>query len=96
MNLVATTKSQQSTALIDPWTVVHAGTGLGAGLLGIHMGVAIAGAVAYEFLEHRVQTNAQGLNFFNVSRPESLGNQIVDVLVFAGGVYLGHKYNQTG
>lgn len=96
MNLVATRKSQQSVALIDPWTAVHAGTGLAAGLMGIHPGIAIAGAIAYEFLEHRVQSNAAGLNLFNVSRPESLGNQVVDVVVFAGGLYLGQKYNQTG
>ena len=96
MNIIAMRKSEQSTALIDPWTAVHAGTGLAAGLLGIHIGIALAAAIGYELLEHQLQNNASGRNLFNVSNPESLGNQIVDVAVFTGGVYLGRKYNRTG
>lgn len=96
MNLVAVRKSEQSTALIDPWTAVHGGTGLAVGLLGVHMGVALAAAIGYELLERRLQRNESGRTLFNASNPESLGNQIVDVAVFAGGVYLGHRYNETG
>ncbi len=94
--IVATRKSEQSVALIDPWTAVHGGTGLAAGLLGVPMTWALGVAIAYEGIEYLTQRSPEGRNMWNVSKPERFGNQVVDVLVFAGGVYLGHKYNQTG
>lgn len=49
--LVAWTQEDQNEAALDPWSAVHAGAGLAAGLTGIPVWLALAGAVAYEVLE---------------------------------------------
>ena len=93
--LFAATKADQNLALVDPWTLVHAGIGLAAGLMGFSMGAALAGAVLYEILEGPLERADFGKNLFNVSRPESAGNQVVDVLVFMAAASAGAKWNLT-
>ena len=93
--LVATRKSDQNLALIDPWTLVHAAVGLAAGLMGFSTTAAIGGAVAYEFLERPLERAEFGKNLFNVSKPETVGNQVVDVIAFALGHAAGQAWNQT-
>ncbi len=80
---------------MDPWTFVHAGTGLALGLLGVGFYKALAAAVAYEVVEAQVEADPKGLAFFQVSAPETTANQVVDVAVFALGVHLGHRWNKT-
>ena len=93
--VIARTKSEQNTSMVDPWTAVHAGTGLALGLLGVGFWKAVAGAVVYEFIEAQAETQEAGRRFFRVSAPEVFSNQVIDVIVFAYGVRLGHRWNAT-
>ena len=95
MKLVALSKRDQNLALADPWTLVHAGAGLAVGLMGFGLGAALVGAVAYELLEGPLERAEFGKNLFNVSKPETMGNQVVDVGVFMLAVAAGHAWNKT-
>ena len=95
MVLIATTKSEQNEALVDPWTLVHAAVGLAVGLMGFSAPAAIGGAIAYEFLEKPLARAEFGKNLFNVSKPETLGNQVVDVFAFTLGHAAGAAWNQS-
>ena len=94
MKLVATRKSEQNEAVVDPWTAVHAGIGLAIGLVNIPAHWALAASIAYEFLERPFEEAQFGKTFFNVSRPENLPNQIVDVVVFMSAFELGRRWNK--
>ena len=96
MSLIATSKAEQNEALVDPWTLVHFAAGLAAGLMGFSTGAALAGAVAYELIEQPLERAEFGKNLFNVSKPETLENQAVDVLIFAAGHAAGQAWNQSG
>ena len=93
--LIAQSKQDQNEALVDPWTFVHFAVGLAAGLMGVSTGAAIAGAVLYEAVEAPLERGELGQNLFNVSKPESRGNQVVDVLVFAAGHAAGAAWNKS-
>ena len=95
MKLIATRKSEQNEALADPWTLVHAGVGLAVGLMGFGLGAALVGAIAYELLEGPLERAEFGKSLFNVSKPEVLGNQVVDVGVFMLAVSAGRAWNKT-
>tara|TARA_R110002060_G_C2052349_1_gene94801 strand:- start:39 stop:329 length:291 start_codon:yes stop_codon:yes gene_type:complete len=95
MKLLATSKSEQNLALIDPWTLVHAGAGLAVGLMGFSYGAALTGAVAYELLEAPLERAEFGKNLFNVSKPETPGNQGIDVAIFMLAVAAGRSWNNT-
>ena len=96
MTLIARTKSDQNTATFDPWTVVHLGTGLAAGLMGLPAGATFLGAVLYEAAEGPFEASDFGGKLFNVSKPETRANAVADVVVFMLGFYAGRKWNQTG
>jgi len=93
--LVAQNKEDQNLALIDPWTVVHFAAGLAAGMMGFSAGAALTGAVLYEVAEAPLERAEFGKNLFNVSKPETTGNQVVDVLIFAAGHAAGQAWNKT-
>ena len=93
MRLVARNKAEQNLAAVDPWTVVHAGTGLAVGLMGFSWGAALLGAVAYELLEQPLERAEFGKSLFNVSKPENRANQLVDVFVFMAGFRAGQSWN---
>jgi hypothetical protein len=95
VKIVATSKAEQNEALIDPWTVVHVGFGLAAGLMGLNFYWSMAGATAYELIEPHLERTEAGQKFFNTSGPEHIGNAITDLGVFALGWYLGDKWNET-
>lgn len=76
---------------VDGWTAVHVMAGIGAAAIGLPWWLAIGGAVAYEFLEHRVESDPD--NVFGTSGPEVLSNAIIDVLVFAAA-YAATKPNR--
>lgn len=77
-------------APVDGWTAVHAGVGVGAGLVGASLPLSMAGAVAYEVVEYAHEW-PKGSKLFGSKRPESAANIAVDLLVFAGGWWLGRK-----
>lgn len=96
MKLLATRKADQNKSILDPWTIVHFGAGLAAGLVAIRLPTALAGAVAYEVVEQFVERKELGKELFNTSGPEVIPNALVDVAAFALGHELGRRWNQTG
>jgi len=94
MKLVATHKSDQNEAALDPWSIVHVGSGMAAGLLDLPFWPTMAAAVAYEFVEHQVERSELGQRFFASSGPESTANAIMDVVVFAVAYQAGRAYNR--
>lgn len=95
MRLVATRKSEQNDAVIDPWTMVHIGTGLAMGLMGFRAWPAFALAAGYEVLEQPFERSGFGQHTFKTSGPENVANSVMDVVVFMGAWYLGAAWNRT-
>ncbi len=89
-------KEHQNEALFDPWSVVHFAFGLAFGLVGFPFLGAVGIAVAYDVLEHAFEDSEFGQRFFNTSGPESGWNIGGDLMLFAGGWFLGDRYNATG
>lgn len=96
MRLFATRKDHQNRAAVDPWTIVHFGTGLAAGLMEIPAPIAAGAAVGYEIVEQLFERHDVGQALFETSGPESVANAIVDVVVFLAGYRLGRWWNATG
>lgn len=94
--LIATSKSEQNRAALDPWTVVHLGMGLAAGLVDLHRETAFGAAVAYEVVEQFFERSRSGQEFFETSGPESLANVAADLGAFALGYWLGERWNRGG
>lgn len=95
MRLLARRKEEQNQAVADPWTVVHFSTGLAIGLMAIPLRWVMPVAVAYEVVEQLLERKRVGQELFNVSGPETAGNVILDVAVFAAGHRLGEAWNAT-
>lgn len=95
MKLVATTKSEQNEAMIDPWTIVHIGAGLAAGLVGMKLAPAATLAIGYEFVEQAFERSETGQKAFKTSGPEHPANAVLDVVVYLGAWYLGTQWNKT-
>lgn len=93
--LIATRKSDQNQAAIDPWTAVHFSMGLAAGLVKLPFVPVMVGAVAYDMVEHAFEDSHFGQKFFDVSGPETPANVAVDLGVFALGYWLAHRWNST-
>lgn len=96
MKLVALRKSEQNQAAIDPWTVVHFGTGLAAGLTETPLRWAMLAAVAYEVIEQYAERRDDVQKLFRISGAERLPNVAVDLVVFAAGHWLGKAWNRSG
>ena len=88
---IARTKADQNRAILDPWSLVHLAVGLAAGLIAAPRGPAIAAAIGYEFVEPHISTAT-----FQASGPEVPANAVADVVLFAVGMELGRRWNQTG
>lgn len=86
--IVAEVVEEQNVALIDSWTPVHVGVGVGAGLLGINSGLFALGLIAYEVIEYTSEY-PDGNWLFASKRPESLGNATTDVVAGLVGYYAG-------
>jgi hypothetical protein len=95
MKVVATEKSEQNYAIVDPWTVVHFGAGLALGLMNTPLRASIAAAAAYELVEQYLERSDAGKELFDSSGPESLPNAILDLAIFAAGHQLGRMWNRT-
>ncbi|MEX1258005.1 MAG: hypothetical protein WEG36_10330 [Gemmatimonadota bacterium] len=95
MRLVATRKSHQNHAVLDPWTVVHFSTGLALGLMDLRFDRCMAAATAYEVVEQVVERQKWGQELFKTKVPESPMNAILDLAVFAAGHWIGTRWNRT-
>jgi hypothetical protein len=95
VRIVAVRKSEQNSAVLDPWTGVHLSAGLALGLMNVPFGRSLACAVAYEVIEQFVERHEMGQEIFDTTRPEDPLNAVVDVAVFAVGHWLGSAWNRT-
>ena len=96
MKWVATAKRDQNRAVIDPWTIVHLGAGLAAGLMEARTEWAVGAAVAWEGVEQFVERRRWGKEVLQSSGPEAAANASMDLIVFAVGLWLGRQWNDTG
>ncbi|MHC4814348.1 MAG: hypothetical protein ACYTFN_14735 [Planctomycetota bacterium] len=94
MKLVATRKSEQNLAVLDPWTMVHFAAGLAAGLTNMGFVPVFVAAVGYEFVENAAEKRPAVAKFFQTSGPEILPNAVADVAVMSLGWYLGQRWNK--
>ncbi|MEN8375520.1 MAG: hypothetical protein ABFS34_08735 [Gemmatimonadota bacterium] len=95
MKLLATRKTDQNRAVIDPWTLVHFSAGLAAGLVRIPLRWTLPAAIAYELFEQYLERKKVGQEMFETSGPESIRNAVVDIAVLAAGQRLGEIWNET-
>lgn len=95
MKLLATRKSDQNVAALDPWTVVHFAVGLAAGLVDLSRTGSMGAALGYEVVEQLLERRRLGQELFETSRPETLPNVLADLAVFAIGHRLGELWNDT-
>jgi len=95
MRIVATSRTDQNRAPLDPWTAVHFSAGLAMGLLDIHRIPAITSAIAYEVAEQFVEREKWGREFFETKGPETIVNAVVDTAAFAFGHWLGKRWLRT-
>jgi hypothetical protein len=96
IKLLATRKSEQNRAVVDPWSAVHLTSGLAMGLMAIPFDRSFGAAVGYELVEQFAERNEWGQEFFETSHPESLPNALFDLAIFAVGHWLGSRWNRTG
>lgn len=94
MKILATQKSEQNRAAVDPWTAVHLSTGLALGLVEIPLRFAFAASVVYELAEQVFERREWGQEMFETHGPESLPNALVDSAVFLTGHWLGQRWNE--
>ena len=95
MILVATRKSEQNRAMLDPWTVVHLGAGLAAGLMGFAFVPVMLAAAGYEVAEQIAESTDAGRRMFKTSGPEQPANVAADLVVLGVGWWLGQRYNRS-
>lgn len=96
MKIVATEKSEQNRAVVDPWTVVHFASGLALGLVNAPLRLWLPLAAAYEVAEHFFEQSDVGQEVFDTSGPEAFPNAVLDLAAFAAGHELGRRWNRSG
>jgi len=92
--LLALHRSDQNLAVLDPWSSVHFGVGMAAGLTKIPWWAALGAAVAYEFGEQAFEDSPWGKRVFSTSGPESLPNAVADVAIYMAAWWLGRRYGE--
>lgn len=95
MRIVAVRKSEQNSAAVDPWTLVHFSAGLALGLVNAPFDKALGAAVGYEIVEQFAERREWGQEFFDTAGPEHLMNAAVDLGLFALGHWLGERWNRS-
>lgn len=78
----------QNVSPLDAWTVTHVATGYTAAKLGLSLGWYFGLSVAYELIEHQMET-PDGSKIFGTKRPESLINVLADLGSGVAGYKLG-------
>lgn len=96
MYILATRKSEQNRAALDPWTAVHFSTGLALGLMNVPLRWAMTVSLAYELVEQLFERREWGQELFETHGPESLPNAVVDSAVLLLGHRLGRRWNRRG
>lgn len=91
--LVALHPADQNRAVLDPWSTVHFGVGMAAGLTGVPWWAALGAGVAYEFFEQAFEDSSWGQRAFATSGPESLPNAVADVAIMMAAWWLGRRYH---
>lgn len=94
VKLLATRKSEQNRAVVDPWSAVHLSSGLAMGLMDIPFNTSFGIAVGYEVVEQFAERNERGQELFETSQPESVPNALFDLGIFAVGHWLGRQWNR--
>jgi hypothetical protein len=89
VRIIATRRSDQNHAAIDPWTAVHISAGLALGLMDTPRSWSLAAALGYELAEQYFERTELGKDLFETRGPESIGNAIVDTAAFMAGHWLG-------
>lgn len=95
MRLVATKKSEQNQAAMDPWTIVHLGSGVALGLLGAKFLPTFAAGIAYEVGEQAFEGSSVGRQLFETSGPETFTNSVVDMVVYTLGWWIGSSWRNS-
>lgn len=70
-------------AILDPWSLVHAGVGVAAALANINPWLVVAGATAYEVFEFQLEY-PRGSELLGTKRPEWALNMTADLVVLFG------------
>ena len=96
MSLIALRAADQNKAVLDPWSTVHFGVGMAAGLTGIPFWATLGAGIAYEFVEQSFEGNPLGQKVFATSGPESIANATADVVIMMTAWWLGRRYKRAG
>jgi hypothetical protein len=78
----------------DPWSYVHAFSGVLFGACGVSAPWSFGTAAVYEIIEYAHEW-PKGSVLFGSKRPESLLNIVTDMALFAGGWYVGTRLNRA-
>lgn len=96
MRVIARDRSEQNQAMLDPWSIVHFGVGIAAGLVDLPLRAVLPLAIIYEIVEQELESRDVGQDLLETRGPESIPNAVADVLVFALGHELARRWTQTG
>jgi len=88
MQVLARASKDNGVATIDPWTVVHFGSGLAIGLSGLSIPQTLA-AITLSGIAKRLVS--EDLNI----QEESAANKIVDIFAIAAGFYVGRSWQDN-
>lgn len=90
MKLVATSKRDLDSAVLDPWSAVHLGSGLATGLVGVTAKQALFVSLAYDVVFSLFFQRRTGL--LHTTGDEVVWNKLADVAIFMTGNYMGRKW----
>lgn len=90
MKLVATSKRDLDSAVIDPWSAVHLGSGLATGLVGVSPKQALIISLGYDLVFSFIFQRKTGL--LHTTGEEIVWNKAADVAAFMLGNYLGRRW----
>ena len=88
MKAIASTRADNGSAVIDPWSAVHFGSGLAVGLASLSFTQTIAIMVLSELSKRLVVERIH-------KEEEEIHNQISDALLFVVGWKAGRMWNDT-
>lgn len=95
MKIIARGKSEQNQAMIDPWSIVHFGFGIAAGMIGVKGTHLVAATVAYEVFEQAFERTEVGQKLFkSLSGPETFPNAAFDVVIAQAGWWLAKRWSE--
>lgn len=78
---------QSNRAVLDPWSLVHVGAGVGAAVVGMNPWLFVALATGYEVLEFQMEY-PRGSPIFGTKKPEWGLNMVADLSLAFGAFAL--------